>query len=68
MSCPDLDSKTNSLYSAPSRDPSNKVPDTKARRSQPGMDADDIAADELPAGPVGLLDREVALLTGRDYT
>lgn len=64
-----------SLYSArtaPSRDPIIKVPDTKARRSQPGMDADDIAA-ELPvaAAPVaepGLLERAVALLPGTDYT
>ena len=62
--------KTNGVYSArtaPSKDPINKVPHINARRSQPGMDVDGIAA-ELPVAEAGLLDRGVALLPDGDYT
>lgn len=51
-------------------DPTTKVPETKTRRSHPGMDAEDIAA-ELPvaAAPVtepDLDERAVALPPGLD--
>ena len=64
--------KANSFYSArtaPSKDPINKVPHTNARRSQPGMDLDDIAAELLavPVAEPGLPDRGVALLPDGGY-